>query len=161
MKVYSKGDNGEILMHSDTYLGEDYTSPNLVHYKYIKKERKNGRWVYYYDDPTEHASDKLDAAGNKMVKAMNKTDAIYKNNPRTHEYYMSKSKEYRDGAKEWEKQRKMMNDRNSIKENLKRNLSYEAVKVLNKIEKVKLKSKKVIKYIDKGINKLKSLFGIK
>jgi hypothetical protein len=37
-------------MHSDTYLGEDYISPNLVHWKYIKKERKNGRWVYYYDE---------------------------------------------------------------------------------------------------------------
>lgn len=53
MKIYKRGDNGEILMHSDTYLGEDYVSPNLVHYKYIKKERKNGRWVYYYDDPKE------------------------------------------------------------------------------------------------------------
>jgi hypothetical protein len=50
MKVYKRGDNGEFLMHSDTYLGEDYISPNLVHWKYIKKERKNGRWVYYYDD---------------------------------------------------------------------------------------------------------------
>ena len=50
MKIYKRGDNGEFLMHSDTYLGEDYISPNLMHWKYIKKERKNGRWVYYYDN---------------------------------------------------------------------------------------------------------------
>ena len=40
-------------MHSDIYLGEDYISSNLKHWKYIKKERKNGRWIYYYNDPKE------------------------------------------------------------------------------------------------------------
>ena len=51
MKIYKRGDNNKIIMHSDTYLGEDYTSPNMMHYKYIKKERHNGRWYYYYEDP--------------------------------------------------------------------------------------------------------------
>lgn len=36
------------LYHSDKYLGADY-SDELKHYKYIKRERINGRWVYYYD----------------------------------------------------------------------------------------------------------------
>lgn len=36
------------LYHSDKYLGADY-SDGLKHYKYIKRERINGRWVYYYD----------------------------------------------------------------------------------------------------------------
>lgn len=58
MKVYIRGDNGNFLMHSDTYLGEDYISPNLVHWKYIKKEKKNGRWVYYYDDSAYKVTDK-------------------------------------------------------------------------------------------------------
>jgi len=53
MKVYKRGDNGEILMHSDTYLGEDYTSPNMMHWKYIKREWKNGHYVYTYEDPTD------------------------------------------------------------------------------------------------------------
>ena len=37
------------LYHSDTYLGEDFTD-GIKHWKYIRKERKNGRWVYYYDE---------------------------------------------------------------------------------------------------------------
>ncbi|MBO7080279.1 MAG: hypothetical protein J6W64_10890 [Bacilli bacterium] len=36
------------LYHSDKYLGADY-SDELKHYKYIKREMKNGRWVYYYN----------------------------------------------------------------------------------------------------------------
>ena len=36
------------IYHSDVYLGEDF-SDGIKHFKYIKKERKNGRWVYYYD----------------------------------------------------------------------------------------------------------------
>ena len=44
MKIYKRGDNGEIIMHSDTYLGEEYVSPNMTHYKYIKKENE----LYHY-----------------------------------------------------------------------------------------------------------------
>lgn len=36
------------LYHSDKYLGADYSN-GIKHYKYIKRERINGRWVYYYD----------------------------------------------------------------------------------------------------------------
>jgi hypothetical protein len=42
-------DTNTHIYHSDVYLGEDF-SDGLKHYKYIKKERKNGRWVYYYND---------------------------------------------------------------------------------------------------------------
>lgn len=42
-------DNKTELYHSGIYLGKDY-SEGIKHYKYIKKERKNGRWVYYYSD---------------------------------------------------------------------------------------------------------------
>ena len=39
------------LMHSDTTppLGLIESDEELMHWKYIKRERKNGRWVYYYD----------------------------------------------------------------------------------------------------------------
>lgn len=37
------------LYHSETYLGKDY-SDGIRHWKYIKRERRNGRWVYYYSD---------------------------------------------------------------------------------------------------------------
>lgn len=36
------------LYHSDRYLGADYSN-GIKHYKYIKRERINGRWVYYYN----------------------------------------------------------------------------------------------------------------
>jgi len=50
MKVYKRGDNDELLIHSDTYLGEDYISPNLVHWKYLRKEERNGYTYYVYND---------------------------------------------------------------------------------------------------------------
>ena len=39
--------NDEIY-HSDTYLGKDF-SDGIKHWKYLKKEMKNGHWVYYYN----------------------------------------------------------------------------------------------------------------
>lgn len=40
------------LMHSDTTppLGLIESDEELMHWKYIKREKKNGKWVYYYDD---------------------------------------------------------------------------------------------------------------
>lgn len=63
----------ETLMHSDTYLGLDFSN-DLAHWKYIKKERKNGRWVYYYKD---EALDKLD-----QKKKENQNALKYENNKR-------------------------------------------------------------------------------
>jgi len=37
------------LYHSDTYLGNEF-SDGLYHYKYKRREKKNGKWVYYYND---------------------------------------------------------------------------------------------------------------
>lgn len=42
----------DTLYHSDVYLGEDY-SDGIYHWKYIKKEKKNGKFVYYYDNATD------------------------------------------------------------------------------------------------------------
>lgn len=44
----TKKDNN-VLYHSDVYLGQEF-SDGIKHWKYIKKEKKNGRWVYYYND---------------------------------------------------------------------------------------------------------------
>lgn len=68
MKVYKRGNNGEILMHSDTYLGEDYTSPNLMHYKYLRKERRNGRWYYVYDDSEYRQAEKASDMAKQIMK---------------------------------------------------------------------------------------------
>lgn len=48
------------LYHSNVYLGKDY-SDGIKHWKYIKKERRNGKWVYYYkDDNLTKAKERYD-----------------------------------------------------------------------------------------------------
>lgn len=37
------------LMHSDDTIGLFESNEELMHFKYIKREKKNGKWVYYYD----------------------------------------------------------------------------------------------------------------
>lgn len=46
-KLYKYNINKNELMHSDVYLGKDY-SDGLQHWKYISKEFINGKWRYYY-----------------------------------------------------------------------------------------------------------------
>lgn len=41
--------NKSELYHSDVYLGKDF-SDGIRHWKYIKRKKKNGHWVYYYND---------------------------------------------------------------------------------------------------------------
>lgn len=36
------------IHYRDKYTGVDYTD-NIKHHRYIKREMKNGRWVYYYN----------------------------------------------------------------------------------------------------------------
>lgn len=33
----------------------EITDEELMHFKYIKREKKNGRWVYYYDEKSANA----------------------------------------------------------------------------------------------------------
>lgn len=44
------------IIHSDIYLGKDY-SDGIKHWKYIKREKINGKWRYYYKN------DRLDYLG--------------------------------------------------------------------------------------------------
>lgn len=39
--------NKNELYHSDIYLGKDY-SDGIKHWKYVSKEKVNGKWRYYY-----------------------------------------------------------------------------------------------------------------
>lgn len=66
MKKYYKNNEGSLLIHSDIYLGEDYTSKNLVHYKYIKRERKGARWLYYYENKNSDSLN-LETYKNKKI----------------------------------------------------------------------------------------------
>ena len=46
------------LYHSEIYLGRDF-SDGIYHYKYIRKEVKNGHTYYIYDESEAKAMDKL------------------------------------------------------------------------------------------------------
>ena len=65
------------LYHSEMYLGQDY-SDGIKHYKYIKREMKNGKWVYYYKDAaTNKAKKNLVKARNKYGAAVNAESTPY------------------------------------------------------------------------------------
>lgn len=68
-----KYDRSEKLYHSDVYLGQDYTD-GIYHFKYIKREKKNGKWVYYYkDDLTDQRKKDLLKAETKLLVAKGKS----------------------------------------------------------------------------------------
>lgn len=69
-KNINKNLNNE-LYHSDVYLGKDY-SDGIKHYKYIKREKVNGRWRYYYKN------DKLDQLGRKKKRSVDNYNAMEK-----------------------------------------------------------------------------------
>lgn len=86
MKTYIKKEDGGILMHSDTYLGEDYISSNLMHYKYLRKEIRNGHTYYIYDDSEMR----------KAQKEKNKAIDVYKNTE-----YVDKNRWSNKGSHRW------------------------------------------------------------
>lgn len=67
------------LFHSDTYLGQDF-SDGIRHWKYIKREKVNGRWRYYYKD---NAYDKANTAYQKAQKQVDSNHyTVNRNNRR-------------------------------------------------------------------------------
>lgn len=74
-----KYDRSEKLYHSDVYLGQDYTD-GIYHFKYIKREKVNGKWVYYYkDDLTATAQKNYNQAQSNFSKAT-KTQSTHEKN---------------------------------------------------------------------------------
>lgn len=54
----------------------------LMHWKYIKKEKKNGRWVYYYKDDLDRYKESADKKSDQAFKdsaLMYTRESIYKN----------------------------------------------------------------------------------
>lgn len=142
MKIYEKDENGNVLFHSDTYLGEDYTSSNLKHWKYLKKEKKNGRWVYYYTDPTANFGKDLDNQTQKL------NSILAKNQKNGTDY--KKDKEWKTESAKYETIRKNYKKTQGVTvENFKRNLSYSLVKPLNSMSNAIYKGKKWLKKLFK------------
>lgn len=66
-------DRSDKLFHSDVYLGQDF-SDGIKHWKYIKRERRNGRWVYYYEDAkADSLNQKRAEAESNYYKTMSKS----------------------------------------------------------------------------------------
>jgi hypothetical protein len=73
--MFIRNSNSEIY-HSDVYLGQDF-SDGIKHWKYIKRERRNGRWVYYYKDDKydKLLKESSNAYANKKIAVNNYYDA--------------------------------------------------------------------------------------
>ena len=60
--------NRNELFHSDTYLGKDY-SDGMRHFKYIKREKVNGKWRYIYSpDEYNNAQKNYNTAKNNFLR---------------------------------------------------------------------------------------------
>ena len=66
------------IFHSDIYLGKDF-SDGIQHFKYIKREKKNGKWVYYYQDDEYEKDRMLGRMGDlhRADLAKDKRDKLY------------------------------------------------------------------------------------
>ena len=123
MKIYEKDNDGNVLFHSDVYLGKDYISDSLKHWKYVKKEKHGDRWVYYYNDPTKNFSKDLDNSINKLIGIIEEEK---KSGKKT-----GSSDQYKREVKRYEQIKSDLKKRESFRESLKRNVSYDFVKIAN------------------------------
>lgn len=141
MKIYEKDNNGNILFHSDVYLGKDYISDSLKHWKYIKKEKHGDRWVYYYNDPTKNFSNDLDNSINNIIRIGLEEKKSGKK--------IGSSDQYKKEVKRFEKIKSDIKKRESFRESLKRNVSYDFVKIANSFNKSISNGKKWFKSLFK------------
>lgn len=55
-------------MSNYIYTGRELVSENeLMHWKYVKREKKNGRWVYYYNDREYEKAKKANETAQKEL----------------------------------------------------------------------------------------------
>lgn len=141
MKIYEKDNNGNVLFHSDVYLGKDYISDSLKHWKYIKKEKHGDRWVYYYNDPTKNFSNDLDNSINNIIRIGLEEKKSGKK--------IGSSDQYKKEVKRFEKIKSDIKKRESFRESLKRNVSYDFVKIANSFNKSISNGKKWFKSLFK------------
>ena len=152
-EMYHSLTNKNELFHSDTYLGQDF-SDGVRHFKYIKREKVNGKWRYYYKD------DKLNALAKK--NETNRAAITYENKKRGYGnssgiYFKAKGKDVNDPTYNkladdvWESQFKYGRAK---KKSDKRKKIYDktAIKALNAVSNASYKGKKAIQ---KQLNKLK------
>ena len=133
------------LYHSDIYLGKDF-SDGIKHWKYIKREKVNGKWHYYYKD------DKLDSTKKQMDKDYDEYNSYFDKNKHKDLNGMAKmAKQDKALSAYLNKQ----NTYNSLKRKSdKRKVKYEKY-LINPLNKVSDKIYKGKQKISDLINKLK------
>lgn len=58
------------VVYESSYKTKPVYGDTLMHWKYIKRERKNGRWVYYYNDAEyQNAKNNYNKAETNLDKA--------------------------------------------------------------------------------------------
>lgn len=140
------------IYRSNVYLGADY-SDSIQHFKYIKREQKNGKWVYYYNTSDLNKQSNILRKNIKSEKNMIKNKTTY-TNPQTGQKF---------GPEHYKKAVK-----SDYKDLIKTNAKIQGVKYvtkgLNTVSKVLYNMKKLKKVSDKSIrngqNKIKKLFKI-
>lgn len=76
-EMYHSLVNGRELIHSDVYLGQEY-SDGFKHYRYLKKIKSpSGKWRYIYDESELKAEEKKINALKKSRDALRDKDGDY------------------------------------------------------------------------------------
>lgn len=138
-------DNTNELYHTDIYLGQDY-SDGIRHFKYIKRVKKNGRWVYYYkDDKFKKAIKNYEKKYNTYKRNADKESNL-KSDRKSYAGYLDDSKKHSSkiARKSMESKWYEFGKKNALKKD------YELSKSNEK------KFKKKLKQADKGYKKYKT-----
>lgn len=136
--------DNDSLYHSDIYIGQDYSN-GIKHWKYIKRERINGKWRYYYKD------DKLNSTQKQMEKAYDDYNSYFDKNKHKELSGMAKMAK-QDKALQTYTSKQYTYDRLKRKSD-KRKVKYDKyIKALNKVSDTVYKGKQKVNNI---INKIK------
>lgn len=155
-----------VLYHSDVYLGATF-SDGIYHWKYVKREKRNGKWVYYYSDPTYdkakntyNAVDKrLKSAESKLVSANTHNQKVHSNPNSTvedkdradielqkvYKEYESITKSHAKAKKNWEKEQSKKTRGKAIADRV--------IKIANKASDTHYRAKKIVNEILKKLSK--------
>lgn len=137
------------LYHSEIYLGKDYRD-GIKHYRYIKREMKNGRYRYYYTNDVEN-----------QRKILNKNMKMEKDMIKKNKSYMDTSgkvygrNHYIKALESDKKDLKKLNKKISKQSKIAKTASKAAVKVANTVSDTKYEAKKKVNEVLKNLKKKK------
>lgn len=148
------------LMHSDSDTRYYISDEELMHWKYIKREKVNGKWRYFYD--YEHHFDDLmpqEYRDYKDAESDMKTDKFMKK--QAFQNYQQNLRNSDPVSKEWAKENVDEYARSSkaLKESTKKYLAAKEAYMKTPVGKLHQASKKIKSGMKKVAKLLKGLFG--